>query len=147
MSLEVETPNAISDLLEVIRESPIPVFYSIVIFILMLIDYGVGAVPGLGDIIDLVNLLTAMVVQGDEGDEGNQAIDLTNGILAFEFIPFIGDFLPTELFVFVKLMYKRSPTLTIILVIVGIVLVVALFLALVSVVGLAGLWYGGYLLI
>jgi hypothetical protein len=140
VSLEIETEGFIADVLSELRDSMIPVVFSIFIFFFMLIDYGIGAIPLLGDIIDVFNLAGAMVLQGDDTE-----IDLTNGILLVEFIPFVGDLAPSELLVFMKIMLKHNRTLAIIMLIVAAILVVVLLFVFISVVGIIG--FGGFLLI
>ena len=79
------------------KESSIGWIWAILCLIFFVLDYvSVGSIPIVGDIFDLINLIGGIVFAGRY-----------SAPLLIEFIPVVGDLLPTELIPLIKFLYKK----------------------------------------
>ena len=82
----------------------------------MLLDYFViGAIPLVGDILDLIDMIGGLIFVGP-----------SSLLLLIEFIPVIGDYLPTELVPLFRFAQGKSKYIAIIFVVISMLLVISI---------------------
>jgi len=104
------------ELIQLLRESPLGYAWSFFRFIFMLLDYFViGAIPLVGDILDLLDMIGGLIFVGP-----------SSLLLLIEFIPVIGDFLPTELVPLFRFAQSKSKYIAIVFVVLSFILVISI---------------------